>query len=257
VGSVFWIELIADVAPQPAAGEDEPTAVAQTQYQDGAPLHTLLYVEDNPANMKLVEQLVARHADLRLQTAVDANTGIELARTSQPDVILMDINLPGISGVEAMKILREHPATAHIPIVAISANAMPRDIEKGLEAGFFRYLTKPIKVKEFEDTLNVALAFAKEREASVPGVSEIQQIDAGETVSDADASDTLTPEVLVSLPDELIGRLQEAAMNADHDQLLLLTDEVEHYDKRKSQQLRHCMEAFDYQSLLDALQAGG
>ena len=61
----------------------------------------------------------------------------------------MDINLPGISGIEALKILRDDPATAHIPVVALSANAMPRDIEKGLEAGFFRYLTKPIKVDEF------------------------------------------------------------------------------------------------------------
>ena len=72
----------------------------------------------------------------------------------------MDINLPGISGIEALKILREDPATAHIPVVALSANAMPRDIEKGLQAGFFRYLTKPIKVDEFMDTLEVALEFA-------------------------------------------------------------------------------------------------
>ena len=75
----------------------------------------------------------------------------------------MDINLPGISGIEALKILREDPATAHIPVVAISANAMPRDIEKGLQAGFFWYLTKPIKVKEFMDVLNIALEFAEQR----------------------------------------------------------------------------------------------
>ena len=72
----------------------------------------------------------------------------------------MDINLPGISGIEALKILREDPATAHIPVIALSANAMPRDIEKGLEAGFFRYLTKPIKVNEFMEALDVALEFA-------------------------------------------------------------------------------------------------
>jgi CheY-like chemotaxis protein len=72
----------------------------------------------------------------------------------------MDINLPGISGIEALKILREDAATAHIPVVALSANAMPRDIEKGLQAGFFRYLTKPIKVNEFMETLEVALEFA-------------------------------------------------------------------------------------------------
>ena len=72
----------------------------------------------------------------------------------------MDINLPGISGIEALKILRADPATMAIPVIALSANAMPRDVEKGLQAGFFRYLTKPIKVDEFMDTLGVALEFA-------------------------------------------------------------------------------------------------
>jgi CheY-like chemotaxis protein len=78
----------------------------------------------------------------------------------------MDINLPGISGIDAMKILRDDETTAHIPVIALSANAMPRDIQKGLDAGFFRYLTKPIRVREFTDTLNTALAFADENHAS-------------------------------------------------------------------------------------------
>ena len=99
---------------------------------------------------------------MRLLSARDGNLGIQLARANQPEVILMDINLPGISGIEALRILREDPATAHIPVVALSANAMPRDIEKGLQAGFFRYLTKPIKVDEFMDTLDVALEFARQ-----------------------------------------------------------------------------------------------
>ena len=96
-----------------------------------------------------------------LLTAKDGLEGIEIARASKPDVILMDINLPGISGVKALQILREDPETAHIPIVALSANAMPRDIHKGLEAGFFRYLTKPLKVNEFMDTIDVAMTFSK------------------------------------------------------------------------------------------------
>jgi CheY-like chemotaxis protein len=75
-------------------------------------------------------------------------------------VILMDINLPDISGIEVLRLLREDPATSHIPVVALSANAMPHDIEKGMQAGFFRYLTKPIKVAEFMETLNIALEFA-------------------------------------------------------------------------------------------------
>jgi PAS domain S-box-containing protein len=159
-GSVFWFELNSAAAPQLAVDLAKPEASAQAQIPNGAPRHTLLYVEDNPANLKLVEQLIARRHDMRLLSARDGNLGIELARANQPEVIVMDINLPGISGIEALKILREDPATAHIPVVALSANAMPRDIEKGLQAGFFRYLTKPIKVNEFMDTLDVALEFA-------------------------------------------------------------------------------------------------
>jgi PAS domain S-box-containing protein len=161
-GSVFWFELNSADAPQLAVESAVPAAIARAPAQHGVPLRTLLYVEDNPANLKLVEQLIARRSDMRLLVATDGDLGVQLARDNQPEVILMDINLPGISGIEALKILREDPATAHIPVVALSANAMPRDIAKGLQAGFFRYLTKPIKVNEFMDTLDVALKFAAE-----------------------------------------------------------------------------------------------
>jgi CheY-like chemotaxis protein len=87
--------------------------------------------------------------------------GIKLAHEHQPEVILMDINLPGISGIKALAILRDDPATRHIPVVAISANAMPHDIRRGLEAGFFHYLTKPIKVDEFMNALDQALEFSR------------------------------------------------------------------------------------------------
>ena len=136
--------------------------MAQEKALGGALLRTLLYVEDNPANLKLVEQLVARRPTMRLLSALDGNRGIQIARASQPEVILMDINLPGISGIEALNILREDPSTAHIPVLALSANAMPRDIEKGLEAGFFSYLTKPIKIREFMESLDTAFDFAQE-----------------------------------------------------------------------------------------------
>ena len=162
LGSVFWFELNAAAAPQLAIDKAETTATPQAQVERGAPLRTLLYVEDNPANLMLVEQLIARRKDMRLLVARDGNLGIQIARAKQPEVILMDINLPGISGIEALRILRDDPATAHIPVVALSANAMPRDIEKGLEAGFFRYLTKPIRVHEFMQTLDVALEFARQ-----------------------------------------------------------------------------------------------
>ncbi|HTB10372.1 MAG TPA: PAS domain S-box protein [Bryobacteraceae bacterium] len=160
LGSVFWFELDSTVEPQLEADMEQPMVTAPVDRSSLRPLRSLLYVEDNPANLKLIEQLIARRTDLRLLSARDGILGIELARAHQPDVILMDINLPGISGIEALKILRGDPATAHIPVVALSANAMPRDVEKGLQAGFFRYLTKPIKVDEFMDTLGVALEFA-------------------------------------------------------------------------------------------------
>ncbi len=160
VGSVFWFELSATDAPQHDAEPIRTLAPTEVRAEQGSPLHTLLYVEDNPANLKLVEQLIARRPELRLLTATDGILGITLARVNLPEVILMDINLPGISGIEAMKILRDDPLTAHIPVVAISANAMPGDIKKGLDAGFYRYLTKPINVNEFTDALNAALAHA-------------------------------------------------------------------------------------------------
>ena len=160
-GSVFWFELSAAAAPNLVVAPAEPQAVIQTQVQHGAPLRTLLYVEDNPANLKLIEQLIARRPDMRMLSAVDGNLGIELARANLPDVILMDINLIGMSGIQALKILREDTLTAHIPVIAISANAMPLDIKKGLEAGFFRYLTKPIKINDFINALDLALEFAE------------------------------------------------------------------------------------------------
>jgi PAS domain S-box-containing protein len=160
VGSVFWLELMPSAAPQLGMESIAFESVLPPVAAKGTPLRTLLYVEDNPANLKLIEQLIERRSDIRLLTAVTGTLGIELAREAQPEVILMDINLPGISGIEALQILRADAATAHIPIVALSANAMARDMEKGLEAGFFRYLTKPIKVKEFMDTLDVALEYA-------------------------------------------------------------------------------------------------
>jgi PAS domain S-box-containing protein len=164
-GSVFWFELNLTTRPQPSGIAGTALAMDLEQGSARTRPRTLLYVEDNPANRMLVEDLIARRPDMRLLTAEDATRGIEIARDSLPDLILMDINLPGISGIQALRVLAEDPATAHIPVVALSANAVPRDIERGLKAGFFRYLTKPIKVNEFMHTLEVALEFAESRSA--------------------------------------------------------------------------------------------
>jgi CheY-like chemotaxis protein len=165
---VFWFELVSVAEPslpmeQGDAEEGDSLGLSQLHMSRGAHLHTVLYIEDNPANLKLVEQIIARHPDISLLTAVNGNSGVAIAHTSRPDVILMDINLPDINGFEALKILRSDPATAHIPVIALSANAMPRDIARGMEAGFFRYLTKPIKVNEFMEALDVALEFSEQK----------------------------------------------------------------------------------------------
>jgi PAS domain S-box-containing protein len=162
-GSVFWVELNLITEPQADALLPESAEAALAVAHNDKPLQTLLYVEDNPANMMLVEDIIARRPDIRLLGARNGKSGIEIARSSLPDVILMDINLPGISGIDAMKILAVGHATAHIPVIALSANAMPRDIERGLEAGFFHYLTKPINVDEFMQTLDMAMKFAQEK----------------------------------------------------------------------------------------------
>jgi len=161
VGSMFWFELNLTTKPQMVLNDAEEIALVENvREQSDEPLYSLLYIEDNPANLMLVEDIIARRPDIRLLSARDGKSGIKMAHAAQPDVILMDINLPGISGLKALRILAESSATTHIPIIALSANAMPRDIEKGMEAGFFRYLTKPIKVNEFMATLDIALTFA-------------------------------------------------------------------------------------------------
>jgi len=156
VGSEFCIELIRDMTPQLAAENTIPTEYAP-HAQENAALRTLLYVEDNPANLMLVEQIIEDHSHIRMLSARDGDIGLALARAHLPDMILLDINLPGLSGLEVLKLLRADPATLHIPVIALSANAMLRDIETGLAAGFLRYLTKPIKINELMDALGEAL----------------------------------------------------------------------------------------------------
>jgi PAS domain S-box-containing protein len=156
-GSIFWVELNLTTEYKLTPQTIDVVPLTRGPAQPNTHTHTLLYVEDNPANLLLVENLMERRPDIRLLTARDGYSGVSLAQTAQPDVILMDINLPGISGIKALELLRSAPATAHIPVVALSANAMPRDIQKGLDAGFFRYLTKPIKIDEFMQTLDTVL----------------------------------------------------------------------------------------------------
>jgi CheY-like chemotaxis protein len=175
VGSVFWIELRLTIAPPQAVVWSPPAAPAEPQSRESTGPRTVLYVEDNPANLELVESLMERRLDLRLITAGDGNLGVEYARTYLPEVILMDIHLPGISGIEAMSQLQADALTADIPVIALSAYALPGDIEKAMEAGFISYLTKPIVLNELMAALNVALEIShgkSTRSAQLPETSD-------------------------------------------------------------------------------------
>ena len=156
-GSTFWCELPVAKAPE-ASSESLPTdALDVWKFQGLSETYTLLYVEDNPANMALVKELIERFPRVRLVTAEDAVNIVELARSTRPDVVLMDVNLPGISGIRAFELLRKNPSTSKIPVIALSASAIPRDVSKGVAAGFSSYLTKPIQIKEFEKALKTTL----------------------------------------------------------------------------------------------------
>jgi CheY-like chemotaxis protein len=110
----------------------------------------------------LVEEIVGFRPDLTLISAPSAELGIALAQSYLPHVILMDINLPGMDGHEAQRLLRDDPRTAHIPVIALSANAMERDVKRSIAAGFFAYLTKPIDIDAFTAAVDKALAAAAE-----------------------------------------------------------------------------------------------
>lgn len=114
----------------------------------------IVYIEDNPANLKLVEHIVKRVAGASLVSALEPIEGIELVKSESPALILLDINLPGMSGFEVLKILKKDATTSSIPVVAVSANAMPSDEQSGLDAGFDDYITKPIDIKKFLETVS-------------------------------------------------------------------------------------------------------
>jgi len=152
-GSTFWVDL--PRAPEMALTE----TLAQPDMQASADTRQLkvLYVEDNAANLRLVEVIFKRHSNLTLLSAIDGELGLELARHYLPEAILLDIHLPGMDGYAVLKELQADPATRNIPVIALSADAMQIDIEKGLKAGFAEYLTKPLNVGELMQSIERCL----------------------------------------------------------------------------------------------------
>ena len=163
---------------QPPAGQPEilrdkaDAGQALNVRRNRAGLYTLLYIEDNPANLLLVQELMVRRPDVRLLTARDGLSGLALARTAMPDIVLLDTHLPDLSGMDVLRILVNDPVTAAIPVLVLSANAMTDEIQAGLDAGCYRYLTKPIHVKELMHTINQALKL----EAAVIEAGHLSQL---------------------------------------------------------------------------------
>jgi CheY-like chemotaxis protein len=134
--------------------------MARTTPKTGPRRCRLLYVEDHADSVVLVDKLLAGRRDLLLLQAADAKAGIELARTQRPEAILINVDVPGMSALEFMKVLRADPATEATPILAVSANASPEATVKALEAGFFQVLKKPLQAGPFMEALDFALEFA-------------------------------------------------------------------------------------------------
>lgn len=156
-GSEFWVDLPAHVPHGPAVA----SALAPTESTprlEGRAGRLVLYIEDNPANVSFMRDLICDFDRIELATVPTAEMGIEVVRSRKPDLVIMDINLPGMSGLEALGVLRSDPGTAAIPIIALTAAASDRDRQRGTQAGFYRYLTKPVKVDELVSALEALLA---------------------------------------------------------------------------------------------------
>jgi signal transduction histidine kinase/CheY-like chemotaxis protein len=156
-GSHFWVDI--PLSSNPVKQNDIADSEALQAESDAADMasHTLLYIEDNADNLHLVEAIIDQYKSLHLLSAPNALIGFDLATSKKPDLILMDVNLPGMNGLQAMKRLRGTPETRLIPVIALTSNSMPQDIEAGLRAGFDGYLTKPIKVSELMQTIEQTL----------------------------------------------------------------------------------------------------
>jgi CheY-like chemotaxis protein len=154
-GSTFWVEFPVVRAPTATQGDDSRAALVHQGTQGE---HSVLYIEDNLANLHLVEQILQHRPDITLMSAMQGTIGLELARQHHPDIVLLDLHLPDMGGDEALEQLRNAPETQDIEVVVVSADATESQKRRLLEAGASDYLTKPLDVKRFIDVLDRSLA---------------------------------------------------------------------------------------------------
>ena len=152
VGSTFWFTL--PLAELSSPSENAIPSNLVEAINDSQQTFQLLYIEDNPTNQRLMEDIIEEFTHIQLHTVVSAELGLEIMRHSRPDLVLMDIHLPGMNGYQALAEMQQDPALQEIKVVALSANAMERDLRYGLAAGFDDYLTKPIDIEQLGRTLN-------------------------------------------------------------------------------------------------------
>ncbi|MGR9117697.1 MAG: response regulator, partial [Gammaproteobacteria bacterium] len=156
---VFWFELPASILQDGHFGLSDPST--HTSKIDSSDLRQrVLCIDDNPINIKLIKQILAHHSDYDVFDAHEPILGLELALTYQPDLVLLDINMPGMDGYQVLQALRTDPLTQDIPVIAVTASAMKKEIERGLEAGFCAYITKPFDISSFLRTLDEILTKA-------------------------------------------------------------------------------------------------
>ncbi len=156
-GATFWIEL--PLTSIDDAGDDASADTLAEEIEEAAKglSGKILYIEDNKDNLLLMEKIIARIEGLSMVSAYNGEIGIELAKTEQPDIIVLDINLPGMNGIETLEVLRGIESIRDIPVLALSAAATNSNIKRGMAAGFMNYLTKPIDAKALMKELEIAL----------------------------------------------------------------------------------------------------
>jgi PAS domain S-box-containing protein len=157
-GSTFFVSLpTCTLRPEKTKFEEAPHQIKETIVLKETHLFKLLHIEDNPANLKLVEDILTDYPEIKFLSATHAKIGVDMAVTLKPDLILMDINLPDINGIEALKRLKNFEETHKIPVIAVSANAMKRDIDTAMAEGFKAYITKPINIENFRKIIESEL----------------------------------------------------------------------------------------------------
>ena len=145
-GTTFWFELARAAAPEARSLTGRHDELRADDHTGTA--GTVLYIEDNPSNRQLMERVVARRPGVQLLSAGQGETGIELACSSHPDLIILDLHLPGMSGEEVLRRLWADPKTREIPVAILSADATPGQIRRLLATGACAYLTKPLEIGE-------------------------------------------------------------------------------------------------------------